>query len=106
MKCVFVMLLCLPLALLAQKDAGFVINGTIPGLPEKSIVYIAGSNEQDTIASTTVKQNSFILKGKFESTDGAMLVMPAIGKRIFLYVGNETVNINASDNTLSDVAVT
>lgn len=107
MKSVAVLLLFFPLAMFAQNTAaGFIINGNIKGLPDNSIVYLAGDTEKDTIAKATVKDNSFILKGKFANANGAMLMLPAINKRIFLFAGNETVNIFATDNSLNDIVIT
>jgi len=95
----------LPVALFAQSE-GFVINGNIKGLPDNSIVYLAGNGENDTIAKTTVSQNNFTLKGKLTNADGVMLLIPAFERRLFLYIGNETINISASDNSLNDLRVT
>lgn len=107
MKCVLLFFALFPLSLIAQNNTdGFVITGKIKGLPENSVVYLAGNGENDTIAKAIVKQNSFLLKGKFSGSDGAMLLLTGIERRMFLFIGNETVNISATDVTLSDIVVT
>jgi peroxiredoxin len=109
MKPIFSLLLFCPLFVSAQKNVGaeegFVITGKIPDLPENSIVYFAGNNENDTIAKATVKTEGFELKGKLNNEDGGMLIFSAINKRIFLYIGNEHVNITASNRELNDIVV-
>src|SRR5689334_22279418 len=101
MKFVLILLGLIPFTVIAQKDntGGFTINGKVNGLPENSVVYLAGSSEKDTIAKATVQHNAFVLKGKFANGDGAMLMFPATDKRMFLFIGNETVNITASNSS-------
>jgi len=108
MKFVLILLGLFPFTVIAQKDntGGFTINGKVNGLPENSVVYLAGSSEKDTIAKATVQHNAFVLKGKFANGDGAMLMFPAVDKRMFLFIGNEAVNIAASNSSLNDAVVT
>jgi peroxiredoxin len=96
----------LPLCLMAQHNGGFVINGNINGLPDNSVVYLAVNGENDTLAKTTVKENKFILTGKFDNADGVMLIIPSIAKRLYLFIANENVNLTASNTSLSDVTIT
>jgi len=107
MKRVLFVILFFPLVVTAQNvnDNGFIITGNIKDLPENSTVYFAGNNENDTIAKTTVKQGSFTLTGKVGSTDGGMLIFPAANARLFLFIGNERINISASNISLDDVVV-
>ncbi len=99
-----------PLFVSAQKsistDSEFIIKGTIPGLPENSIVYFAGNNENDTLTSTTVRQGSFVLTGKLPTVDGRMLIFPAVDKKLFLFIGNEQVYISASNTSFNDITIT
>lgn len=107
MKCVALLLLFLPFLLNAQtnSDEGFIIYGKINALPDNSVVYLAGTNENDTIATTTVKQGSFVLKGRVKNIDGRMLLFPSSNARLFLFAGNEHINISASSADLSDVVI-
>jgi len=107
MKWVLMLFVLFPFGLVAQNNnEGFIINGNVKGLPENSIVYLAGNGENDTIAKTTVRQNNFVLKGKLASTDGVMLLFPAIQKRLFLFIGNEQLLITASSAALDDLSIT
>ncbi|HEY6975715.1 MAG TPA: TlpA disulfide reductase family protein [Chitinophagaceae bacterium] len=107
MNRVLFFMLFFPLVVTAQNvnDTGFIITGNIKNLSENSIVYFAGNNENDTIAKTTVKQGNFILTGKVSNTDGRMLIFPAANARLFLFIGNERINISASNSSLEDVVV-
>lgn len=100
--------LLFPVVVFSQQEKstndGFVINGTITGLKDNSLVYLATS-ETDTIAKAAVKQNKFLLQGKLVTNEGAMLIMPSIDKRVFLFIGNERINIAASNTSLSDMVV-
>src|SRR5581483_10340854 len=106
MRCALLGLLIFPLILNAQKsDQGFVITGTIKGLADNSLVYF-GNNENDTIAKTVAKQGGFTLKGNVKNIDGRMLIFPSLNARLFLFTGNEHVNISSSSTDFSDVTVT
>ena len=107
MKIVLFVMLFFPLLVTAQSvnNDGFIITGNIKDLPEHSIVYFAGNNENDTIAKTTVKQGNFTLTGKLSNVDGRMLIFPASNTRLFLFIGNEHINVAASGISLNDVVV-
>ena len=80
MKFVLLLIVIAPCFVIAQNvntaGDGFVITGNIKGLAEKSIVYLAGATEKDTVAKALVKQGSFILKGRLNDADGRTLVFP------------------------------
>src|SRR6266542_213940 len=114
MKRVLFLSLFSPLLIIAQSsvntqnigtEEGFVITGKITGLPENSVVYFAGNNENDTIAKATVKQDSFELKARLDNVDGGLLIFSGLNKKLFLFIGNEHVNITASNTELNDIAV-
>jgi peroxiredoxin len=107
MKCVALLFLLLPLLLNAQtnSDNGFTISGNIKGLPDNSVVYLAGNNENDTIVKTIAKEGRFVLQGKVNNTDGRILIFTPSDARLFLFTGNEHVNISGSRADLSDVVV-
>lgn len=106
MKRVLSLILFFPLIALAQKtNEGFVISGKVKGLPDNSIVYFAGNNENDTIAKTITKQGAFVLKGKVDNVDGRMLIFPSINARLFLFIGNEHVTVTASSTDFNDVVI-
>ncbi|GGH67981.1 peroxiredoxin [Filimonas zeae] len=88
------LLLALPFALKAQN--GFTVKGNVQGLPDKTLVYLAGSGETDTLAKDYVKQGSFMLKGVADGPNTRLLVVPALNKRQIIFMGNDAVNISGS----------
>src|SRR6266498_2139341 len=109
MKRVLFLSLFSPLLIIAQSsvntqnigtEEGLVITGKITGLPENSVVYFAGNNENDTIAKAAVKQDSFELKARLDNVDGGLLIFSGLNKKLFLFIGNEHVNITASNTEL------
>ena len=107
MKKLLLCVLLLPFITAAQNGnaEGFIITGKINGLPENEVVYLAGNDENDTIAKTTVQNGSFTLTGKVDNTDGRLLIFNGIDKKLFLFHGNETLNVSASDASLTDVYI-
>jgi len=107
MKRVLLLLILFPLFVSAQTNSGegFVISGKVNGLPDNSVVYVAGNNENDTLAKTIAKDGAFVLKGKVDNTDGRMLIFPSNNVKLFLFIGNEHVNVTASNKDFSDVVI-
>ncbi|MEP7319259.1 MAG: TlpA disulfide reductase family protein, partial [Panacibacter sp.] len=104
-------LIVAPCFLFAQNgniaEDGFIITGNIKGLPEKTLVYLSGATETDTIAKAFAVNGSFILKGKLNDADGRTLVFPELQRKMFLFLNNsDRVNITASNTEFNDVAVT
>ncbi len=85
---------------------GFQITGSIAGIADNSIVYLAGQSETDTIAKATVKKGQFVLLGTLNDVDGKMLFFAGTEKRVFLFIGNEPITLNAGDPGLTDLTVT
>jgi hypothetical protein len=107
MRKAFYLFLILPSIALAQTDhAGFVISGSVNGLPDHALVYFAGDNENDTVAKTNVSNGKFVLTGTVNNVDGRMLIFPSINARLFLFIGNEHITITATRPDFSDVVIT
>jgi len=108
MKRIFFLFFILPLYVFAQENnvTGFIISGNVNSLPDNAPVYFAGENENDTLAKTTVLKGSFVLTGKVNNIDGRMLIFPSLNARLFLFIGNEHINITASNPDFSDVLIT
>lgn len=105
MKFFLVCIFCLPVFVIAQNlSDGFVIKGYIKGLPENTLVYLAGVGENDTIAKSIVTKESFILTGRVNRPDGRLIVFPALNKRIFLFNGNEQITITGADENFGDLS--
>ncbi|BAV08148.1 Peroxiredoxin [Filimonas lacunae] len=90
-RIVSALLLALPVASIAQN--GFTIQGNIKGLPDNSLVYLAGNSETDTIARDYVKKGSFLLKGKADETNTRMLAIPALNQQQVVFMGNDALTV-------------
>ena len=105
MKKWFFILLFLPVMAKAQNQKPFLITGNIKSIPEGSQVVLLGFNGTDTLAKTTVKQGIFILKGMVDNIDARIILFPAQQRRLVIFMGADTVNINGSSE-FSDITVT
>lgn len=88
----------------AQTKKSFLITGKLKSVPENAQVILLGFNGTDTIAQTQVKNGGFILKGSVENTDARIILFPSLQRRMVVFMGNDTVNINGSSE--SDVTIT
>ncbi len=98
------MLLIFPLFLQAQTKKSFLITGKLKSVPENAQVILLGFNGTDTLTQTQVKNGIFILKGSVQNTDARIILFPSLQRRMVLFMGNDTVEINGSSE--SDVAIT
>lgn len=88
------LLLAVPFALQAQN--GFTVKGHVQGLPDKTLVYLAGSGETDTLAKDYAKQGSFTLKGVADGPNTRLLVIPSLNKRQIVFMGNDEVMVTGN----------
>src|SRR5438874_7048253 len=85
-------LLLFPLLSIAQD--GFVVNGVLSGVKEKSLVFLTDANNPaDTLAKTTVLNGKFILKGKLSEPGLYNLNFLAPQKKGLLFLDNSNVSI-------------
>ncbi len=120
MKYLLGLLLLLPALLPAQADKkkavtkeeataattdGFVIKGKLKGIPDNTLVFLAGFNGTDTLAQTTVHGGTFSLAGKLTNTDARILSFPALNRRLVIFMGNDEVNIKSDSTNFSDVVI-
>ena len=95
----------LPFALVAQQK-GFVINGTITGLTDNSLVSITDvNNPTDTLASGTVHNSSFVLKGKIEEPNLHQLNFAGVQKKAVLFIGNENITLKGNVDNVQQLDV-
>lgn len=90
-----------PVLLHAQSNGNakdFIITGKIKGLAENAQVYLSSLNEQDTLASTNVKDGTFVLKGKADEVDSRFLHLPSVNQRLVLFIGGDNVDITSDVN--------
>jgi peroxiredoxin len=96
-------LLMFPLLLQAQSKKAFLITGKLKSVPENAQVLLLGFNGTDTITQTNVQKGVFVLKGSVENTDARIILFPSLQRRMVLFMGNDTVNINGTSE--SDVTI-
>ena len=92
----------------AQKtqDKGFVIQATIEGLPEKSIVTLNDlNNPVDTVARGEVKNGSFILKGTVAEPNLYQLNFNAVQKKSVVFLSNDVVTLKGSIENIQNIQV-
>ncbi len=102
-KLIFVLLLS-PFVLNAQTQKKFLINGNIKSIPDNSQVILLGFKGTDTLATSVVQQGSFVLKGTVDNTDARVILFPSLQRRIVVFMGGDTVNINGSSE--NDITIT
>ena len=99
MRRIAFLLLMFPLLTQAQGKKSFLITGKLKSVPESAQVVLLGFNGTDTIAQTKVANGVFVLKGSVESTDARIILFPSLQRRMVVFMGNDTVNINGSSET-------
>jgi len=106
MKKLIAGLFLIPVAVMAQQK-GFVITGTIAGLPENSKVSIVDMNKPtDTLAKALVTKGSFVLKGTIAEPNLHQLNFDVAGKKSILFIGNETVTVKGNVDNVQQFEVT
>ena len=106
MKKIFFLFCFISSAAVAQ-EKGFVINGTIEGLPFGSLVSLINmQNPTDTAAKTTAKAGGvFVLKGKFEEPSLWYLDFSKPGKKEILFLDNKEITITGSIDDVQNLNV-
>jgi peroxiredoxin len=102
-KWIFILLL-LPLIVSAQDKKNFLITGRITSVPENAQVVLLGFNGTDTLAATTVQNGVFKLSGTVDNVDARIILFPALQRRMVVFMGGDTVNINGSSE--NDIVIT
>ena len=124
MKRILIVLLLLPALIYAQKgkktvaqttsqvmpvadnNEGFEINGNLKGVPDNSVVFLAGFSGTDTLAKTMAHDGRFTLKGKLDNTDAHILNIPSLSRRMVLFMGNDHISIKGDSTNFSDINIT
>jgi thiol-disulfide isomerase/thioredoxin len=108
MKKWVVLFLCIPFFGFAQKkqDKGFVIQASIEGLVEKSVVTLNDlNNPGDTVARAEVKNGSFTLKGNISEPNLYQLNFNAVKKKSILFLSNDVVTLKGNIENVQSLQV-
>ncbi len=110
MKLFFAAILATPLFSLAQSasqhstESQFTIAGHIKGLPENSAVFLTdASNPTDTLASSSVREGQFVLKGHLAEPNLYELNFDGAKKKVPLFLGNDKMTIDGSVEDLREL---
>ena len=108
MKTVLFLLFALPLFIAAQdkKDPSLVINGSVKGLDENSIVYLTDGNKpNDTLAKGFVKSGAFMLSGHLSEPGIYEINFGSAKKKYPLFLGNDHIQMNGNIENLKELEV-
>jgi peroxiredoxin len=108
MKKIFFGLMLLPAVMVGQdkKTEGFVINGTVKGLAEKSKVFLTDANNpSDTIAKGLAKAGTFVLTGHLKEPNLFELNFGSAKNKAMLFIGNEKVKVEGALDNLKGLAI-
>jgi peroxiredoxin len=103
-----VLIFLLPLLASAQKEGntGFVIQASIEGLADKSVVTLNDlNNPTDTVAKTEVKNGSFTLKGVIKEPNLYQLNFNAIQKKAVIFLSNDAITIKGNTESIQNLQV-
>ncbi|HVM89305.1 MAG TPA: TlpA disulfide reductase family protein [Puia sp.] len=107
MKKTVLIFFIIPVLGIAQtKTEGFVINGSLKGLQEKSKVYLLDANKlTDTIARSVVNAGSFKFSGKLAEPNLYLLDLDEGKKKYPLFIGNDNITMIGDINDLKSLQV-
>src|SRR5688572_19760681 len=108
MKFLLVALISVPLFSLAQQtpSAGFVVTGSVTGLPEKTKVSLTDVNSPtDTLARGSVSNGKFILKGMVKEPNLVQVNFDGAQKKSILFMGNEKVSLTGDAANIQALTV-
>ena len=95
----------LPVLGMAQQK-GFIINGTLSGLSENSVVSLTDANNpSDTLAKSTIRKNAFVLKGDLPEPGLFNLNFSSVQKKGLLFLDNSNVTISGSASDIQKLKV-
>ncbi|MBC7828669.1 MAG: AhpC/TSA family protein [Chitinophagaceae bacterium] len=87
-------------------NKGFVIQGSIEGLAEKSVVTLNNlNNPADTVARTEVKNGTFILKGTIDEPNLYQLNFNAVQKKSVLFLSNDAITLKGNIENVQNIEV-
>jgi peroxiredoxin len=88
------------------QDKGFIIQGSIQGVPEKSLVTLNDlNNPGDTVARAEVKNGSFTLKGNIAEPNLYQLNFNAVQKKSIVFLSNDMVTLKGNIENVQNIDV-
>lgn len=93
---------------IAQKNANkeFVIQGSVKGLAEKSIVTLNDlNNPADTVARAEIKNGTFTLKGTVSEPNLYQLNFNAVQKKSIVFLSNDVISLKGDIENVQNLEV-
>lgn len=104
MKLLLVCILLIPIGLMAQ--TGFVVKGSVMGLPEASKVTLTDvNNATDTLARGVVTGGAFELKGTVKEANLYNLNFDGVAKKAVLFMGNDHVTVQGNIEDIQQLSI-
>lgn len=104
MKKFFTLLAFFPTILLAQNGKGFVIKGNVSGLADGKVQIVNMSEEHAVVASDSVKNGEFTLKGTITEPNLYYLVLSDEQPQ-YIYLENNPITITGSKADIKNIKI-
>lgn len=106
MKKLILLSLLFPCLSMAQSKEPFVLKGYVAGLKDSITVFLMNSNNSRTLATATVVQGNFTLKGNIKEPDMFQLGFIGYNLGLELFLQNDQVALKGDINNLAASTVT
>lgn len=106
MKKSLLIFLLFPFLASAQNKDPFVLKGYVTGLKDSITAFLMNANNSRTVATATVVNGNFTLKGNIREPDLFQLGFIGYGQTTDLFLQNEQVAFNGDINSLGAATVT
>jgi peroxiredoxin len=100
MKRILFLLYLLPIAALAQPTKGYVVTGNINGLKDTTKVVLYNGVDGTLLNTVTATKGVFTVKGHLNAPSVFIVGLPAYGKVIDFFMGNDDVSITGDITAL------
>ncbi len=101
----FLILLLLPALAGAQSSDGFVIRGTLTGLPENTVVQLVNGGDGQVVTSGVASNGTFTLKGKVVEPSVFQIKFVGYPEALDLFMNNDAVTISGEAMNLNNASV-
>lgn len=99
-------LLLMPLGILAQVGVdSYEIKGIIKGLSDNTTIFLINGVTGQTIATATVKESRFTLKGKLAHPELVQIGFNGKNEKLDMFIGNEAVNLDGELSNLEAAVI-
>lgn len=90
----------------SAQQKGFVITGTVSGIPDKAIVSLTDANNPtDTLAKGIAGKGSFVLKGSIKEPNLHQLNFDGAQKKAILFIGNDNITVKGNADNVQQLEI-